>query len=70
MQIEQYQARKQRAETELADVEQQAKTEQENLSTARSVLEQSIDKMEADSQQREALIAERDECRATLDKAH
>ena len=32
VQIEQYQARKQRAETELADVEQQAKTEQENLS--------------------------------------
>lgn len=69
VQIEQYQARKQRAETELADVEQQAKTEQENLSNARSVLEQSIEKMETDSQQRETLIAERDKYRATLDEA-
>jgi chromosome segregation protein len=69
VQIEQYRDRKQRAENELAEVEKQAATEQENLSAARGLLEQSIDKMEADSVQREALIQQRDQCRAELEQA-
>jgi len=69
VQIEQYRDRKQRAETELAEVEKQAATEQENLSAARGLLEQSIDKMEADSVQRETLIQQRDQCRAQLEQA-
>ena len=68
VQIEQYSARKQRAETELADVEQQTEIEQQHLSKARSVLEESIDKMEADSKQREILIEQRDLCRGQLEE--
>ncbi|MGB1158327.1 MAG: chromosome segregation protein SMC [Porticoccaceae bacterium] len=69
VQIEQYRDRKQRAEKELAEVEKQTETEQENLSAARGLLEQSIDKMEADSVQRETLVQQRDQCRAELEQA-
>ncbi|MCS5587590.1 MAG: chromosome segregation protein SMC [Porticoccaceae bacterium] len=66
VQIEQYKARKQRAETELAEVEQQAQTEQDNLSSARKILQQAIEKMDVDTQQREALVEQRDLCRTQL----
>jgi len=67
VQIEQYKARKERAENELAEVQQQSATEQENLSAARVILQESIEKMEADTERREALIGQRDSCRAALD---
>jgi chromosome segregation protein len=68
VQIEQYKARKERAENELAEVVQQSETEQENLSAARVILQESIEKMEADTVQREELIVQRDQCRAQLDQ--
>ena len=68
VQIEQYKARKERAENELAEVVQQSETEQENLSAARVILQESIEKMEADTVQREELIMQRDQCRAQLDQ--
>lgn len=69
VQIEQFKARKQRAETELAEVEVQAKTETQNLSQARQTLEQAIEKMDVDSQQREQLVQQRDQFRAELDSS-
>ena len=69
VQIEQFKARKQRAETELAEVEGQAKTETQNLSTARKTLEQAIEKMDVDSQQREQLVQQRDQYRSELDSS-
>jgi chromosome segregation protein len=69
VQIEQYKARKERAENELAEVQQQSVTEQENLSAARVILQESIEKMEADTERREVLIGQRDACRAELDTA-
>ncbi|MGB2115492.1 MAG: chromosome segregation protein SMC [Porticoccaceae bacterium] len=67
VQIEQFKARKQRAETELAEVEAQAKTETQNLSEARQTLEQAIEKMDVDSQQRKQLVLQRDQLRLELD---
>ena len=69
VQIEQFKARKQRAETELAEVEGQAKTETQNLSEARKTLEQAIEKMDVDSQQREELVRQRDQYRSELDSS-
>jgi chromosome segregation protein len=69
VQIEQYKARKQRAETELAEVESQAKSEKENLAEARKTLEQAIEKMDVDTQQREQLVQQRDQFRTALDES-
>ena len=69
MQIEQYKARKQRAETELAEVESQAKSEKDNLAEARKTLEQAIEKMDVDTQQREQLVQQRDQFRTALDES-
>ena len=68
VQIEQYKARKERAETELTEVQQQTESEQENLAKARVILQESIEKMEADTVQREELMKQRDICRSELDK--
>jgi chromosome segregation protein len=68
VQIEQYKARKERAENELTEVVSQSETEQENLSAARVILQESIDKMEADTVRREELITQRDACRTQLDE--
>jgi chromosome segregation protein len=68
VQIEQYKARKERAENELAEVVSQSEAEQENLSAARVILQESIDKMEADTVRREELITQRDTCRTQLDE--
>ncbi len=68
VQIEQYKARKERAETELTEVQQQTESEQENLSKARVILQESIEKMEADTVQREELMKQRDICRSELDE--
>jgi len=69
VQIEQLKARKERAEKELAEVQQQQSSEQENLATARQVLQQAIEKMDADTQQREQLVAQRDQFREQLDSS-
>ena len=68
VQIEQYKARKERAETELTEVQQQTDSEQENLAKARVILQESIEKMEADTVRREELMKQRDICRSELDK--
>ena len=68
VQIEQYKARKERAENELAEVVTQSETEQENLSAARVILQESIDKMDADTVRREELIIQRDTYRTQLDQ--
>ena len=67
VQIEQYKARKERAENELAEVGQQTQVEKDNLSSARVILQQSIEMMEADAQTREQLIDQRDSFRGQLD---
>ncbi|MFW2421133.1 MAG: chromosome segregation protein SMC [Porticoccaceae bacterium] len=68
VQIEQYKARKQRAEGELAEVRDQYGQEQESLAEARALLQESLDLMERDSALREELMAERDTVRQALDE--
>lgn len=68
VQIEQFKARQERAETELTDVRKQSEIEQENLAAARVILQESIEKMEVDTQQREALMTRRDICRTESDQ--
>ena len=68
VQIEQFKARQERAETELTDVRKQSEAEQENLAAARVILQESIEKMEVDTQQRESLMTQRDICRTESDK--
>jgi chromosome segregation protein len=69
VQIQQYHARKERAEKELAQVDEQTKSEQENLSSARISLQDSIQKMEVDNVTRENLISQRDKLKSILDSA-
>jgi chromosome segregation protein len=69
VQIEQYRARTERAEAELAQVDQQSKSEQESLSTAKAVLQDSIEKMESDNNMRGELISKRDTLREILENA-
>jgi chromosome segregation protein len=67
VQLEQYKARKERAENELTEVAQQTQVEKDNLSSARVILQQSIEKMEADTKTREQLTGQRDTFRGQLD---
>jgi chromosome segregation protein len=69
VQIEQLKARKERADKELAEVHQQQLLEQENLAKARQLLQQSIEKMEADTERRETLVEQREGFREHLDTA-
>ena len=69
VQIEQFKARKARADAELTDVREQSYTETENLATARVVLQESIEKMEADTELRAGLVNQRDTLRTALDDA-
>ena len=69
VQIEQYRARKERAETELAEVDEQTKTEQENLSSARTALQNSIEQIELDSATREDLTLQRQQLKSALESA-
>ena len=68
VQIEQFKARQERAESELMDVRTQSEKEQDNLAAARVILQESIEKMEVDTQQREALMTRRDICRTESDQ--
>jgi chromosome segregation protein len=67
VQIEQFKARKERADSELADVLKQSQAENENLVSARVVLQESIEKMEVDTELRAGLVSQRDLLRTTLD---
>jgi chromosome segregation protein len=69
VQIEQFKARKARADAELTDVREQSYTETENLATARVVLQESIEKMDADTERRTGLVNQRDALRTALDDA-
>ena len=68
MQVEQFAARRSRADNELAEAKQQQQQEQENLAEARQLLSSAIEVMERDTQQREGLLKQRDEARALLDQ--
>ncbi|MEH6469214.1 MAG: chromosome segregation protein SMC, partial [Porticoccus sp.] len=69
MQVEQFAARRERAENELTEAKQQQQQEQENLAEARQLLSGAIEVMEQDTQRREALLRQRDDCRLALDQA-
>src|SRR5690606_21434867 len=69
MQIEQFAARRTRAEDELAEIRQQQQLEQEGLGEARVILQDALDAMETDTRQRETLLTERDQARNSLDSA-
>ena len=65
--IEQVTLGRQRAEADLQEAKSQLDLEVENMSEARAILEEAIMGMETDTQQRETLLAKRDEIRETLD---
>jgi chromosome segregation protein len=69
VQIEQFKARKQRAETELVEVNAQMLLEQQHLANARVLLQESIEKMEADTATKESFVSERDKVRKIVDQA-
>ncbi len=69
VQIEQFKARKARAESELETVNEQFQTEQGNLNHARFVLQDSIEKMQTDKLQQDSLLKQRDQLRETLNAA-
>ncbi|WP_461483508.1 chromosome segregation protein SMC, partial [Porticoccus sp.] len=69
MQVEQFAARRERADNELAEAKQQQTLEQENLAEARRLLSAAIETMEKDAQQREELLQQRDGLRTSLDES-
>ena len=69
MQVEQFAARRARADSELNEARQQQQLEQENLAEARQLLSAAIESMEQDTQRREELMHQRDGLRASLDQA-
>jgi len=69
VQIEQFKARKARADAELTEIREQFYTETENLATARVVLQESIEKMDSDTERRTGLVNQRDALRTALDDA-
>ncbi|SEK80328.1 condensin subunit Smc [Atopomonas hussainii] len=66
---EQQALRRQQLQNELDDVQLQQEQEQENLGLARATLEQALESMASDSEQREALLSQRDGLREQLDRA-
>jgi chromosome segregation protein len=66
---EQIKLRNERISTEIEETRGQFRQEQEALALARTVLAESIERMEADSQRREELLSTRDQIRGTLDSA-
>jgi chromosome segregation protein len=67
--VEQALLRRQRVEQETADAREQLLLEEENLKQARQILHQALDAMEADNEQREDMLQQRDHARALLDQA-
>ncbi|WP_317929247.1 chromosome segregation protein SMC [Halioxenophilus sp. WMMB6] len=69
VQIEQILVRRTRVEQEINEALQQQSQEAKNLTEARAILGDAIEAMEDDSGKRDALLAERDAIRQTLDNA-
>ncbi|MEH6517649.1 MAG: chromosome segregation protein SMC [Halioglobus sp.] len=67
--VEQLAARRERIEREVEEARSQFRHEQDSLAESRQLLEAAIESMEADSQQRESLLSNRDATRNTLDQA-
>ncbi|MEX1032236.1 MAG: chromosome segregation protein SMC [Cellvibrionaceae bacterium] len=67
--IEESHNRHRRAAGELSEAEDQLKSEAEKLAEARQLLAESIEAMEKNSVEREGLMNQRDQFRATLDKS-
>ena len=65
---EQLNLRRQRLEDELAEAAEQRAVEQEQLGESRLVLQESLDLMAQDTEQRELLLAQRDGLREHLDR--
>lgn len=66
--VEQLNLRRQRLEAELAELDEQRALEHEQLGEARLVLQDALDAMATDTEQRERLLAERDDLRERLDR--
>ncbi|WP_165678225.1 chromosome segregation protein SMC [Metapseudomonas otitidis] len=66
--VEQLNLRRQRLEAELAELDEQRALEHEQLGEARLVLQDALDTMATDTEQRERLLAERDDLRERLDR--
>lgn len=67
--LEQINARRERVNAEIDEARSQFRNEQETLAQARQILSQAIESMEVDSQQREKLLAQRDQARNILDNS-
>lgn len=66
--VEQLNLRRQRLEAELVELDEQRALEHEQLGEARLVLQDALDAMATDTEQRERLLAERDDLRERLDR--
>ncbi|MCG8537012.1 MAG: chromosome segregation protein SMC, partial [Pseudomonadales bacterium] len=66
--LEQFNMRRERITNELDECREQQALEQENLGEARLVLQEAMDVMAQDTDQREALLKQRDENKAKLDQ--
>ncbi|WP_020209607.1 chromosome segregation protein SMC [Gilvimarinus chinensis] len=69
VQIEQLGMRKSRLEGEIREAREQMEQEAEQLAEARVILSDAIEAMEADTEERENLLARRDDIRSKLDDA-
>jgi len=67
--IEQILNRKTQIQADIDEAKEQYQLEQESLAEARGILEEAIEAMEADADERESLIAKRDDLRLKLDQA-
>lgn len=67
--VEQVVQGRERAERDIREAKSQLDLEAENLMEARAILEEAIIAMESDTQEREQLLAQRDELRDTLEHA-
>ena len=67
--VEQITARRERTQREIDDAREQYKSEQESIGESRLLLQDALDSMEKDADQRESLLRERDENRQCLDNA-
>lgn len=67
--VEQISARRERVNAEIDESREQFRTEQMEITEARQLLAEAIERMESDSHSREELLSVRDQTRSTLDAA-
>ncbi len=67
--VEQVIERRARVDNDIVDVREQLEREQESLAQDRLILQDAINAMEADTEQREVLVVERDTIRSQLENA-